>query len=1000
MPTQDRCRQENVDDTRNAADCEPTSELYSSNERVLTKNLEPTEHFTPRQQTPGEHTVADSLGPYRIISKLGQGGMGAVYKAVHSRLNKTVAIKILPSDRTLDRRAVMRFQREMKAIGKLRHRNIVHADDADDAAGVHYLVMEYVDGLDFAKLLRQSGPMSVPNACELVRQAAIGLEYARQQGIVHRDIKPSNLMLTLDANSPAQPTGIVKIMDMGLALLEHSSEQKSTLDELTASGQVMGTPDYMAPEQVDDSHQVDTRADVYSLGATLYKLLTGAAPFSGDDYNTPLKKMVARVKEEAPPISSRRSGLPDELVELIGRMLSRAPGQRPSTPGEIAESILSFCVGNSIHRLLDAGSRLDEDPSTVQTYADNRLGSDRSTVVTPTREKKPKRSMAFQGNHRLRLGGIALLVVIAFAAGVFAARNLFDTGAGEDEESPSRVAAAPTGQAANQPDSPKRIDARPFSRDAIGPSDDWIELLPTIDPLRDALGESLCRVGASGLEVSGRWFDSVRVPVVVDGDYELRVVATSTKGHLPNLILPVGSKQVELQFASDRAVLRTTTAETVFHDFAHHEPHEFHVTVACNESTGSVHVKLDGKGLVAWDGSLDELVIERRLNLEDGTLALGIGGIAANIEEIQLKLISGEARKFVPAQEPNVPAATAATQTTPQLPSRDPTPRPVREIAGRYQFVQTSEFKAVRGEVRNLWLSKDGKIVVVQDHILPASVSVWDAENNVKLHDLKIENWTGQAVITDSGERFVTAMKSGKLSAWNPATGKPIEVSDERKNSVGSLRFSPFDGGLYSGSKGGSILHIDPKDLSIRTEFDFKNQLEDGRVYCWGFGRNSNEFVFATTKDVGLYQAEPMEKLAATVPPDPEVLELAISPDAKKVGLRYRRRVEARNFETDWASPPEPKSGYNLETRQFAWMPDNELILMTGGGSGSARELRGYLRLYDTVSGKVMSANSAFERKAFTEVSFYTMVYHAEAGKLALGATNGMVYLFDVKAPN
>ena len=185
--------------------------------------------------------------------------------------------------------AVARFQREMKAVGRLEHPNIVRAMDAGEVDDTHFLVMEYVPGIDLSDLSRRIGPMQIADACELVRQAAVGLQEAHEHGMVHRDIKPSNLILAQPRRRQEMPS--VKILDLGLALLSEalSPDQQG----LTTTGQMMGTLDYMAPEQGGDSHQVDIRADVYSLGATLYKLLCGEAPFGAAKYDTPVKKLVA-----------------------------------------------------------------------------------------------------------------------------------------------------------------------------------------------------------------------------------------------------------------------------------------------------------------------------------------------------------------------------------------------------------------------------------------------------------------------------------------------------------------------------------------------------------------------------------------------------------------------------------------------------------------------------------------------------------------------------------
>jgi len=308
-----------------------------------------------------------SIGVYKLLAKLGEGGMGTVYKALHTKLDRVVALKILPTTRLGDERAVVRFQREMKAVGQLAHPNIVMAHDAGEADGTHFLVMEYVDGLDLSTLVARLGPLPVPDACEIIRQAAVGLQYAHEHGLVHRDIKPANLMLSVagsrqgsgvrvqgsgvSKSGPATPTltpdscpltPSVKILDLGLALFK---EQPTPDGETTASGQAMGTADYMAPEQTFDSHAVDIRADIYSLGCTLYKLLSGHAPFSGPDYTNQMAKMMAHVQETPQPIAERRPEVPAELAALVERMMAKRPEDRFDTPADVAAALASLSLG-------------------------------------------------------------------------------------------------------------------------------------------------------------------------------------------------------------------------------------------------------------------------------------------------------------------------------------------------------------------------------------------------------------------------------------------------------------------------------------------------------------------------------------------------------------------------------------------------------------------------------------------------------------------------------
>ncbi len=280
------------------------------------------------------------LGHYRVVEKIGEGGMGAVYRALHGRLKKAVALKILPPGHSADPHSVSRFEREMEAIGRLNHDNIVRATDAGESDGVHYLVMELIDGIDLARLVRLTGPLPVAAACELVRQAAIGLQYAHENGLVHRDVKPSNLLLSVE--------GRLKITDLGLALLNRNERASG---ELTVTGQVMGTADYMAPEQWEDSHAVDIRADLYSLGCTLYTLLAGRPPFGGPRHRSALRKMAAHAKELVPPITDHRADVPVAVEELRRRLMAKEPADRPAEPAEVARTLEPFCAGADLAAL-------------------------------------------------------------------------------------------------------------------------------------------------------------------------------------------------------------------------------------------------------------------------------------------------------------------------------------------------------------------------------------------------------------------------------------------------------------------------------------------------------------------------------------------------------------------------------------------------------------------------------------------------------------------------
>ena len=310
----------------------------------------------PWRTKPAGHVAptCDWVRDYELQDTLGTGGMGTVYRAVHTRLARVVALKLLPARRLRDGVAVDRFEREMKAIGRLDHPAIVRATDAGEVDGTHFLAMDYVEGMDLSLLVRLVGPLSVPDACELIRQTAVGLQYAHDQGLIHRDVKPSNLMLDIRGSQVTGPSagGAVRILDLGLALFGAASE---AVDELTTVGQLMGTLDYMAPEQADNCHEVDVRADIYSLGATLFKLLCGKAPYESDENRTPLQKMKALATVDPDSLSDRDVRVSDELTAIVDRMLRRDPEERFAKAAEVAAALQPFCAGHDLNALIGRG---------------------------------------------------------------------------------------------------------------------------------------------------------------------------------------------------------------------------------------------------------------------------------------------------------------------------------------------------------------------------------------------------------------------------------------------------------------------------------------------------------------------------------------------------------------------------------------------------------------------------------------------------------------------
>jgi serine/threonine protein kinase len=291
--------------------------------------------------------VPDALPPelarherYRVVRLLGAGGMGAVYEAEHRVMQRPVALKVINRAYTASAAALERFRREVRAAARLSHPNVVTTYDAEDAGETHFLVMEYVEGIDLGRLVQEHGPLPADRACEYVRQAARGLQHAFEQGMVHRDLKPQNLMRT--------PDGRVKILDFGLARF---ASEAADAAGLTSTGIVLGTVDYIAPEQADNAHQADIRSDIYSLGCTLYHLLAGQAPFPT---GTSLQKVMAHVNEKPQPLSELRDDLPEGLMPVVERMMAKDPKHRYQTPAEVAFALEPFLRATAV-RTTDPG---------------------------------------------------------------------------------------------------------------------------------------------------------------------------------------------------------------------------------------------------------------------------------------------------------------------------------------------------------------------------------------------------------------------------------------------------------------------------------------------------------------------------------------------------------------------------------------------------------------------------------------------------------------------
>ena len=298
------------------------------------------------------------LGKYKLLRHLGKGGMSQVYLAEHMLMKRKVAIKVLPSNRVEDSTYLERFRTEARAAAKLDDPNIVRVYDIDNDGKTHYIVMEFVDGRDLHVLVKEEGPLGYERAADYIAQVARGIAHAHAMGLVHRDIKPANCMVTKHE--------VVKLLDMGLARLI-DDEASLTLEN---NENVLGTADYLAPEQALNSHKADARADIYSLGCTLYFLLTGHPPFPE---GTISERLLKHQVEQAPSIFKERPDAPSILVNICNRMMAKRADERYQTAGEVSEKLTEWLADRGI-AVGDSGKR--KDPSGSAGSGAGGLGSD------------------------------------------------------------------------------------------------------------------------------------------------------------------------------------------------------------------------------------------------------------------------------------------------------------------------------------------------------------------------------------------------------------------------------------------------------------------------------------------------------------------------------------------------------------------------------------------------------------------------------------------------
>lgn len=354
------------------------------------------------------------IGPYKVLDSLGVGSCGVVYLCEHDRMRHRVAIKVLQGAKARDPKSLERFYREARAAATLDHPNIVRAFDVGQEDRFHYLVMEFVDGQSLRQLVKSDGPLSVTHTADYLRQAALGLRHAHEAGLVHRDIKPTNVMVNRE--------GIVKILDLGLARFFEDE------GDVLTQGAVLGSADYIAPEQALDSHTVDIRADIYSLGATFWYALTGNRPGRGG---------MEALRRPGHHAEDERADVPEGVWAVLRKMMAPRPEHRYQTPTQVAEAIEPWAPDEATRLLLAETPPAEPPPQSVASQATTDTVPDQPMIPSPPAApttpslkieskkvpigKKPPAARSWLVRHPWVAAGV--LIALAVAGALLTARS-------------------------------------------------------------------------------------------------------------------------------------------------------------------------------------------------------------------------------------------------------------------------------------------------------------------------------------------------------------------------------------------------------------------------------------------------------------------------------------------------------------------------------------------------------------------------------------------------
>lgn len=624
-------------------------------------------------------------GNYLVLDKLGEGAMGLVFKARHRRMQRIVALKVMSPRAMQSSDAVRRFRREVEAAGRLIHPHIVAAFDADEANGVQFFAMEYVDGTNLAALVKQNGPLPVWQAVHCLIDAARGLEHAHAAGVIHRDIKPANLLMDVQ--------GQVKVLDMGLARIDESLSGLGGGAALTRSGSIMGTIDYMSPEQALDTRHADRRSDVYSLGCTLCFLLTGHAAYSGE---TLMAIILAHRDAPLPSLQAARDDVPPELETLFHRMIAKRPDDRPQTMGEVADELQkvrdklghtsTVIEGDQPTLPIESGSTgagrkrgatpavavpAELQPANAAQSAETSDGQSSAQTLTKVycggrtdRESSTRRRRFWAAGAVL---GLALLCAPWFwprdrdiqPDEVIAAPSTPNAAASHDGSAPGGSPEQGTTDALAS-----TLDDAPGTT-VLQPLDGWIDLSRRIRLSRDTVsgdwllqGNTLTGRDPKTDQFAGR----LALPVEPTGSYDIAFRFKRTRGDdSVNVVLPVGNRSVTLIIAIqpqpaaesstltglqsiDGLSLLESPATIRDITIVNRRAYRLKIAVRNEDPTAEISVELDDDAVFSWSGAIARLGQTPMYELPDPDRpGVAVTNSTFEFHDLEFRVVSGSA---------------------------------------------------------------------------------------------------------------------------------------------------------------------------------------------------------------------------------------------------------------------------------------------------------------------------------------------------------------------